>query len=209
MSHLMRKANGHLLRTSTGHLRLKHPGYAVSYSSTAQYVGTSSIDIEPEEETNSPLYSYFAARVSAAIAAMASGTTVSVPILTVGDLWGQSGMGWWHYISSAVKSIGMIYTVAANSGAPFGSPLADIDVTITGGTSPLVKVGTGSSAPTGNPKDWTGTSVTASGTLEDIELNAYLWFSVWCVPPGSYSSNPYDDSYTASISATNIRYRPS
>lgn len=208
MSHLMRKANGHLLRTSTGHLRLKHPGYAVTYSSASAYEGDATIDIEPEEETNSPLYSYFPGRVSAAIAAMSAGSSYA-QALYVRDLFGASGMGWWHTISAAVRAYGAVYTVTAKSGAPFGSPLADIDVTITGGIAPVVKVGTGSSAPTGNPKDWTGTALYASDTIEDIEIGAYVWFSLWVIPPGSYSANPYTDAPSASISVSNIRYRPS
>ena len=205
MPHLLRSQSaGHLMRRT--HLRLKHPGYTIGSPTSVAWGGDYGKDVEHDTEKNSPDYGEFPGVVSAAIASMSSGGRPNT--LSVSDIWGGAGMGYYHYVSASVCAIGYIRAVTANGGAPFGSPLADISVSISGGISPLVRVGTGSTPPGGNPKDWGGAAVSTSSTLGDVSIGGYVWYSVWVVVPGSYSSNPYTDIPSASISLSNIRFQP-
>lgn len=205
MPHLLRsQSTGHLMRRT--HLRLKHPGYTIGSPTSVAWGGDYGKDVEHDTEKNSPDYGEFPGVVSAAIASMSSGGGPNT--LSVSDIWGGSGMGYYHYVSASVCAVGYIYAVSANGGAPFGSPLADISVSISGGISPLIRVGTGSTPPGGNPKDWGGTAVMSSSTLGDVILGGYVWYSKWVSVPGSYSSNPYTDNPSSSISIQNIRYAP-
>ena len=207
MSNLKLHESGHLALHSSGHLRLKHPGYTFSSAVQTRYVGSASADFETDPVDPDPQYLEFPGVVSSAIADMTSGTTVSKPNFTVSDglFYGI------HSVSAAVQSYGYIYTITAKSGAAFGCPLADIEVTIGNGyygiaIAPLIKVGTSDTLPTGNPINWAGTSCLSSQTLEDFAFKKYLWYTIWCVVPSSYSVNPYAEYIAASISPTNIRY---
>jgi hypothetical protein len=199
-------SNGHLALHSSGHLRLQHPGYTFSAAATTRYKGSASEDFVTDPYDPDPQYSEWPGVVAAAIASMTSGSTTSRPNFTVYD-----GVFYEvHHVVAAAKSFGYVYTITANSGAPFGSPLADIEVTIGNGyygssIAPLIKVGTSDTLPTGNPIDWSGTSCLTSQTLEDFAFKKYLW----TVIPSSYSASspsPYEEYISASISATNIRY---
>lgn len=201
-------STGHLYRTSNGHLRLKHPGYDVSYFNGALYQGSSSADIEHSSESNTPDYDKFPIALNSAIANMVSpGPYPGYNIIMIQDVYGQAGQGYTHTLSAYTKSYGTIHSVSARGGAPWGAPTVDITVHVMGGTAPRVRFGTGTVPPSGNPLYWGGTSISSSTVLENFAVGPYVWFSIYAVPL-VFFDNPYVDDPDYSVEFGVVRYNP-
>lgn len=208
--HLARKS-GHIALHSSGHLKLYHPGYTASLSSSPAYWGEVSEieEIVYDENYDANLFAFLEARIAAAVAAMASGSASKS--LNNGGV--QPAGGQFYHVWGQAAAKGWIYSLSANSGAPFGSPICDLTVTLTtnqygiNGT-PYVVVGTGSSAPTGNPNAWSGSqTLTATATLTDFAFGAYVWCAGWFTGVGGISYGAPQIGVSASLSFSNFRYR--
>lgn len=71
-------------------------------------------------------------------------------------------------------------------------------------------VGTGASAPTGNPNAWTGSqTLTATATLTDFAIGSYVWCAGWFSGVNTVSYGAPYIGVSASLSFSNFRYRSS
>lgn len=180
--HLEKHSSKHLARHSSNHLKLRHPGYTTEFVSSPGYSGyvEGEETIPYDENFDGTLFGLLAQRVNSAILAMTSGSTAKSLVCA-----GHAPRGGNYYnVWGSAQSKGQIYRVTANGGAPFGSPLCDLTVTFSSyqygiSGTPFLRIGTGPSAPTGDPRNWAGTQITASSVLTDFSIGTYVWLMGW------------------------------
>lgn len=210
--HLEGHSSKHLARHSSKHLKLHHPGYTTALTSSPGYTGSAEgTETIPYDENYDPtLFGILEQRSVAAILAMNEGSALNSSVHA-----GHSSIGGSVYnVWGSAHAKGCIYTVTANSGAPFGAPICDLTITlsstqygITG--TPILIVGSGASAPTGNPRLWSGTQVTASGVLADFSIAEYVWIAGWFTGAIdiTYAAPQIEVSVVSALSFGSIRYQ--
>lgn len=195
MAHLAKKSNGHLLKKANGHLvKWSAPTYSSAYNSTIYWTGYEEVEIPVADITGAEIVTL----VNGAVANYVADTGVSVGGL-IGISASYARAGW---TQGNVFANGAIYKITVQAGRTFGTPTADLTLTSDGFTPPFQMpwdtsgctyiVGTGSAAPTGDPRGWDDNIVTAgtsSQTLQDQALQEYLWICCLITPWGGLSTD--------------------
>ena len=216
MAHLGLHSSGHLSLHSSGHLGLEssHEGYSISTSSTPRYYGEANAyeTVIFDDDFAANIIAYQVDRINTSMAAMASSGTGPAGVINSGyHPAGAQDYSIWANLAAG----GIIYAVVAKGGDPFGVPKCDLVVTISGSNtgsagSLNVVVGSGGTAPSGNPKEWTGSStLSATTTIFDFEFSPYIWLGCYFTDPSSVTELVgASRSVTASLKMTNVRYYP-
>lgn len=182
--HLELSSSGTLVRSFTGHLKLARQVYTAALDPDASRTYAAGQDLD-DNMTN-------AEEVAAAVAAMQALTSSA----TTTDR-ARAGVVW--FFGGGAFNDGVVFRVTANNGGSFGNPVAaSISIGVSacsgcgGGYTGTLVVGTGSSAPTGQPRTWQGSVATrtfsndgtptdpngasvGSFVLSNIALSNFVW----------------------------------
>lgn len=199
--HLKRAASGHLYHGPSDHLISRIASYSVVSSSGYEYRGEAS-GHETAPDGTPDMEAYAASKIggyyAAAISAMSYYTSgVSDALRSYGYI---PGFGWEFDLSARISASVMIIGIGVD-GPTFGAPKGDVSIESTG--SGYAVYGTGSSAPTGNPRNISGEQFTSSTTLYGETLGQYVWVAAWFFSPTAGGLSVL--SQKSRLSITNLR----
>ena len=199
--HLRLSSSGHLSLSTSGHLRL-YDTFTIGIDSYSKYAATVDRSFSwpdsyaPQSELNSGC--------SAALTALATGGSQSY---NAAQIYYQvlSWSGTTATVRFGAVVTGWVYKLSPTLGTTFPGEVVCPILTITQATntSPYASytssagfmiVGTGSSAPSGNPRGWSANLHSGgTSTLTNVTLNQYLWVAVdltdWSIPNDSYPTS--------------------
>lgn len=112
----------------------------------------------------------------------------------------QPGVGWVVSLSATVTSGANVIELGTSS-AVFGNVIGDVTITSSG--NGFVVFGTSATAPSGNPKDFSGQQYASGTVLYDQPLNKYVWLSSWFSSPTAAGFDIL--SHSGRISIANLR----